>query len=259
MKSSFVFYLASAVVGFAISSVAFADGYDVMLGAGIDLAPRYLGSNEYHFVPVPYLSVTTPSGIYVDTTRGVGYKLDLPHNFYIDGVLNYVTGRKDTNETLESGSDALRGMGDIPNALFATVTAGYHFASLGSVSLAADMPLSNRSVGDAWRIAFEAPVLVSGSDVLTTKTEVHVGSATYNQTMWGVNASQSAASGFRQYSSGGGFNAVDFGLTWVHSFDRHWSVTTSGQVTRLVGDAGDSPIVERRVSVNIATLVGYKF
>lgn len=259
MKLRFAFYLASALVGFAVSSVAFADGYDVTVGAGIDLATRYLGSNEYHFVPVPYLNVTTPSGIYVDTTRGVGYKLDLPHNFYIDGVLNYVTGRKDTNGTFESGSDALRGMGNVPNALFASLTAGYRFANLGSVSLAADMPLSNRSIGDAWRVAFEAPVLISGSDVLTAKTAVHIGSATYNQTMWGVNASQSAASGFRQYSLGGGFNAVDFGLTWMHSFNHHWSATTSGQVTRLVGDAADSPIVERRVSVNVATLVGYKF
>jgi outer membrane protein len=88
---------------------------------------------------------------------------------------------------------------------------------------------------------------------------VHLGSATYNQTQWGVNASQSAASGFRQYSPGGGINAVDLGLTWVHLLNRKWSVTTSGQVTRLVGDAGGSPIVQRRVSLNVATIVGYKF
>lgn len=259
MKSNFAFYLASAVVGFTVSSVAFADGYDVTVGAGIDLAPRYLGSNEYYFLPVPLLNVTTPSGVYIGTTSGVGYKLDLPHNFYIDSSLNYAVGRKDTNETFESGSDALRGMGDVPNALVATVTAGYRFASVGSVSVAADVPLSNRSIGDSWRVAFEVPMLVTASDVLTTKTAVHLGSATYNQTQWGVNASQSATSGFRQYSPGGGINAVDLGLTWVHLLNRKWSVTTSGQVTRLVGDAGGSPIVQRRVSLNVATIVGYKF
>jgi MipA family protein len=259
MKFSSAFYLASAAVGLSISTLAFADGYDITAGAGIALTPRYLGDNEYHFVPVPLLNVTTPSGIYVDTTRGIGYKLTLPHNFYIDATLNYAIGRKDSNQAFGSGSDTLRGMGDVPNALFATITAGYRFANMGSISLAADTPLSNRSIGDAWRAAFEAPVFMSGSDVLTAKSVVHFGSQKYNQTMWGVNASQSANSGFRQYSPGGGFDTVDFGLTWVHQFDRRWSVSTSGQLTRLVGDAADSPIVKRRVSANVATIVGYTF
>lgn len=259
MKLSFAFYLASAAVGLTVSSAAFADGYDITVGAGIDLAPRYLGSNEYHFLPIPYVNVTAPSGIYVDTTRGVGYKLSLPHNFYVDASLNYAIGRKDSNETFGSGSDTLRGMGDVPNALVSTVTAGYRFMNVGSVSVAADIPLSNRSIGDSWRAAFEVPLMMTASDVVTNKAVVHLGSADYNQTMWGVNASQSAASGFRQYSLGGGFNAIDYSLTWTHIFNQHWSVSTSGTITRLVGDAADSPIVERRVSLNVATIASYKF
>ncbi|VWD21242.1 structural protein MipA [Burkholderia lata] len=259
MKLRSVACLVSTLAGFAMSSTVFAAGYDVTIGAGVDLAPRYLGSNQYHFIPVPYLNVTTPSGIYIDTTRGAGYQLHLPHDFYVDGAVNYAIGRKDSDESFGSGSDALRGMGNVPNALVATIAAGYRFAGAGSVSVAGDIPLTNRGVGDSWRAALEVPLMMTTADVVTTKAVAHIGSANYNRTMWGVNASQSAASGFRQYSLGGGFNAVDFGLTWTHLIDRHWSVSTSGQVTRLVGNAAASPIVARRTSLNVATIVGYRF
>ncbi|MCX4163307.1 MULTISPECIES: MipA/OmpV family protein [Paraburkholderia] len=259
MKLRSAFYLVLALAGFAVSSAAFADGYDVTVGAGVDLAPRYLGSNEYHFTPIPYLNVVTPVGIYIDTTRGVGYTLNLPHNFYIDASLNYAIGRKDSNESFGSGSDTLRGMGDVPNALITSLTAGYRFANVGSVSVGADIPLSNRSIGDSYRVAVEVPLMVTASDVLTTKAVAHIGSSDYNQTMFGVTGSQSAASGIRKYSVGGGFNAVDVGLTWTHMFNKHWSVSTSGVLTRFVGDSADSPIVQGRVSANLATIASYKF
>ncbi|KVL46547.1 hypothetical protein WT01_36350 [Burkholderia cepacia] len=246
-------------MGFAMSPAVFAAGYDVTIGIGAGVAARYLGSDQYRFVSIPYLNVASSSGLYLDTTRGAGYKLDLPRNFYIDGSINFVPGRRDSNVAYASGSDALRGMGNAPNAAVATVAAGYRFMGAGSVSVAADMPFSHRSIGDSWRAALKVPLMITPTDVLTTNAVAHIGSAKYNQTMWGVTASQSAASGFRQYSPGGGFNAVDLGLTWTHMFDRHWSMSTSAQVTRLVGDAGDSPIVFRRVASNVATIVAYKF
>lgn len=242
-----------------MSSAVLAAGYDVTIGAGVGIAPRYLGSDQYRAIPIPYMNVRTPSGIYLDTTRGAGYRLDLPRNFYIDSSINYAFGRKDSNESFASGSDALRGMGNVPNAVVATVTAGYKFMGVGSVSVAGDIPVSNRSIGDSWRTALNVPLMIMPTDILTTKVVAHMGSAKHNQMMWGVSQSQSMASGFRRYTPGAGINAVDFGLTWTHLFNRHWSVSTTGQVTRLVDDAGDSPIVVRRVSGNIAAIVAYKF
>ncbi|KVK98597.1 MipA/OmpV family protein [Burkholderia cepacia] len=254
-----VLTLISALLGFAISSTAFAAGYDVTIGAGVGLAPRYLGSDQYRTIPVPYLNVKTPSGIYLDTTRGAGYQLNLPRNFYIDGTINYVPGRRDSNEGYASGSDTLRGMGNVPNATVATLAAGYKFMGAGSVSVAGDFPVSNGSIGDSWRVVLKVPLMATPKDVLTTNTVAHIGSAEYNQTMWGVSVSQSSASGFRQYSIHGGFNAVDFGLMWTHMFNRHWLMSTSANVTRLVGAAADSPIVVQRVSGSLITVVAYKF
>ncbi|AUT57877.1 hypothetical protein C2L66_38955 [Paraburkholderia caribensis] len=259
MNLRLAFCFAAVAAGLGMTSLARAEDYKITVGGGFDVAPRYLGSDEYHFIPVPYLNVVTSSGVYVDTDRGVGYKLHLPHNFYLDMNLNYVAGRKDTDETFQSGSDALRGLGNTPSALDATVTAGYRFATVGSLSVAADLPLSNRSIGDAWQAALEVPVLVAGPNVVTSKTVAHFGSQTYNQTMWGVNATQSAASGYRQYAVGSGFDSVDFDLIWLHRFNQHWSLETKGGLTRIIGDAAHSPIVQRSLSLNVGTVMGYSF
>ncbi|WP_082742193.1 MipA/OmpV family protein [Burkholderia sp. MSMB1078WGS] len=259
MKSRSIFNIFAKLAGTVMSSAVFASGYDVTIGAGGGVAPRYLGSDQYRFAPIPYLSVTSSSGFYLDTMRGAGYKLDLPRNFYIDGAINFAFGRKDHNVGYAGGSDALRGMGNVPNAAVVTMAAGYRFMGAGSVSVAADVPVSQRSVGDSWRVELKVPLMITSTDVLTTDSGMHVGSATYNRTMWGVTASQSATSGFRQYNIGGGINAVNFGLTWTHMFDRNRSISTSAQVTRIVGDAGNSPIVFRRVALNLATIAAYNF
>ncbi|WP_322081263.1 MipA/OmpV family protein [Burkholderia sp. BCC1972] len=259
MKLRLISSLISVPISIAISSTALAAGYEATIGVGVGIAPRYLGSDQYRAVPIPYLNLKTPVGIYLDTTRGVGYQFDLPHNFYIDGSINYSFGRKDTNESFASGSDVLRGMGNVPNAVVATVTAGYKFMGAGFVSVSGDIPVSNRRIGDSWRTALQVPLIITPTDVLATKVVAHIGSGSYNRTMWGVSQPQSVASGFRQYIPGGGINAVDFGLTWTHMFNRHWSLSTAGQLTRFVGDIGDSPIVMQRVSANVVAIVAYRF
>lgn len=236
-----------------------AGGYSVAAGLGATLAPRYLGSSSYQVMPVPYLNVTTPVGIYIDSLKGVGFKWALPANLFIDTSVNYAFGRKDEDEALQGGSDYLKGMGDIPGALVTTVTAGYRLGALGAVTLSADVPLTNRSRGEDYRVGFRYVVFQMGRDRLSTMAEADFGSSKYNQTFFGVDAAQSARTPFAQYDAGSGIYAVRVGLTWEHRFDRHWSLSATQQLTSLTGDAVDSPIVQRRVSLATDALIGYTF
>ena len=234
-------------------------GYSVTAGFGAAIAPRYLGSSDYQVLPVPYLDVVTPEGIYIDSEKGIGYKWLLPSNFFIDTSINYSLGRKDENEAWQSGSNYLKGMGDIPGALITTVTAGYRLGAVGDVTLSADLPLSNRSRGDTYRVGFQYIVLQARRDRLSTSAEADFGSSKYNQTFFGVDASQSASTTFPQYGVGSGLYAVRAGLTWEHQFDKHWLMSATQQITNLTGDAVNSPIVQRRVSLLTDALVGYTF
>ncbi|ONV72415.1 MipA/OmpV family protein, partial [Burkholderia cenocepacia] len=46
---------------------------------------------------------------------------------------------------------------------------------------------------------------------------------------------------------------------WTWSLSRHWSVLATGGVTRLLGRAGDSPIVQSRNNYYGIAGVTYKF
>ncbi|MEW6340605.1 MAG: MipA/OmpV family protein [Paraburkholderia sp.] len=234
-------------------------GYSVTAGLGAVIAPRYLGSSDYFVLPIPYLDVVTPLGIYIDSGKGIGYKWLLPANFFIDTSINYASGRKDENESWLGGSNYLRGMGDIPGALITTVTAGYRLGERGAVTLAADLPLTNRSRGETYRIGFQYVIVQVGRDSLSTNAEADFGSSKYNQTFFGVDASQSANSGFPQYGVGSGLYAVRAGVTWNHQFNKNWSVSATQQVTNLTGDAANSPIVQRRASLLTDAMVTYTF
>ncbi|MFM0156516.1 MipA/OmpV family protein [Paraburkholderia sediminicola] len=234
-------------------------GYSVTAGFGAAIAPRYLGSSDYQVVPVPYLDVVTPKGIYIDSEKGIGYKWLLPSNFFIDTSINYALGRKDENEAWQSGSNYLKGMGDIPGALITTITAGYRLGTVGDVTLSANLPLTDRSRGETYRLGFDYIALQIGRDRLSTSAEADFGSSKYNQTFFGVDASQSADTAFPEYGVGSGLYAVRAGVTWEHQFNKHWSLSASQQITNLTGHAVNSPIVQRRVSLSTDALVGYTF
>ncbi|WP_186308462.1 MipA/OmpV family protein [Paraburkholderia sp. BCC1885] len=255
--------LSVAVACLFAAPFAYADsaqgGYSVTAGLGSAITPRYLGSNDYQFLPVPYLHVVTPQGVYIDSTKGVGYRLYLPANFFVDASLNYAFGRKDENETWQSGSNYLKGMGDIPGALVTTLTAGYRLGMMGDVTVSADVPLTNRSRGETYRVGFKAIVMQVGHDRLSTSAEADFGSSKYNQTFFGVSASQSANAAFPQYGAGSGLYAVRAAMSWDHQFNRHWSISASQQITNLTGDAVNSPIVRRRLSLLTDTMVAYTF
>lgn len=79
------------------------------------------------------------------------------------------------------------------------------------------------------------------------------------QTYYGVNASQSAASGFTRYDAGAGIYAWSTNLDWTHKLTQRWSVVAGAGVTQLMGDAADSPIVQRKTSPTGSLKVTYSF
>src|SRR5450830_627165 len=72
----------------------------VTIGLGAGVAPRYAGSNEYRMLPVPVLNIVTPSGFFVDSLQGAGYKHDIGDLFFASAGIGYGVGRKDSNDGL---------------------------------------------------------------------------------------------------------------------------------------------------------------
>jgi len=231
------------------------------VGGGVDVAPRYSGSDENRVSTALVLDYSMRNGFFVSSTRGLGYGNNLGNVDY-SAALSYRTGRKDHNvdsDDMNDGSDHLRGMGNIKGSALGVVGLGYNFTPWLSAQLQAEVPFSQRDNGAALHVGIVSPLYHSPKNSVTMALTSSWGTNDYMQTYYGVSASQSAASGFTQYDAGSGIYAWSLNLDWTHNFTERWSVVADAGYTQLAGDARNSPIVQRKSSPTGSLKVTYRF
>lgn len=84
----------------------------------------------------------------------------------------------------------------------------------------------------------------------------------YMDRYFSVDADNSTRSGLPTYVASGGLKSMGLGFTGTYDLNRQWSLIGRLGVTRLVGDASDSPIVQLRGDTNAASVglaIGYRF
>lgn len=163
------------------------------------------------------------------------------------------------SDSISGGSDYLRGMGDIKGSALVVPGLGYKVTDWLNLQLQAEVPVSERDNGEALYFGISSPLFTSPNNAVTLSLTGSWGSSKYMQTYYGVNASQSAASGFARYDAGAGIYAWSTNLDWTHKLTQRWSVVAGAGVTQLMGDAADSPIVQRKTSPTGSLKVTYSF
>ena len=88
---------------------------------------------------------------------------------------------------------------------------------------------------------------------------VSLANRSYHATYFGVQFHESVASGYAQYEPGGGVKDVYLGAGWNWALSPSWMVTSGARVTRLMGDARHSPLVQRPTNVTVTTGIAYRF
>lgn len=225
--------------------------YEIELGIGAMVAPRFSSSESYLVSPVPILSVG---------------------RFYLPGLGQVVDGRRKSGVFFfpsfgfvgeRSSDDArdLTGTKDVDWALELGFGAGYraeHFRVFGELRQGI-----NGHTGQVGQLGLDG--IIYPSERLEISVGPRAGFATdeYVDTYFGVTASEAAASGGRlsAYDPSGGFTSV--GVAGRMSYD--WTDRTRlhlmGGYDRLVGDAADSPITAQgsKNQFRIGAGVSYKF
>ncbi len=230
-------------------------------GGGVDVAPRYSGSDKSRVSAAQVVDYAMANGFFVSTTRGIGYGNSFGNLDY-NAALSYRAGRKDrdvSSDSIASGSDDLRGMGDIKGSAIVVPGLGYRVTDWLTVQLQAEVPVSERDNGEAVHFGIASPLYTSPKNALTLALTGSWGSSKYVQTYYGVNAAQSAASGFARHDAGSGIYAYSLNLDWTHKLTSRWSLLAAAGVTQLTGEAGDSPIVQRKTSPVGSLKVTYSF
>lgn len=231
------------------------------LGGGVDVAPRYSGSDKSRVTAAQVVDYAMANGFFISTTRGLGYG-NRVGNLDYSAALSYRAGRKDrdvSSDSIASGSDYLRGMGDIKGSAVVVPGLGYRITDWLNVQLQAEVPVSERDNGEAVHFGIASPLYTSPENSVTLALTGSWGSSKYMQTYYGVSAAQSAASGFARHDAGSGIYAYSLNLDWTHKLTSRWSVLAAAGVMQLTGEAGDSPIVQRKTSPVGSLKVTYSF
>lgn len=256
--------LPGAVLALLATTALAADqrqGNVLTLGGGVDVAPRYSGSDKSRVSAAQVVDYAMANGFFVSTTRGIGYGNSFGNLDY-NAALSYRAGRKDrdvSSDSIASGSDDLRGIGDIKGSAIVVPGLGYRVTDWLTVQLQAEVPVSERDNGEAVHFGIASPLYTSPKNALTLALTGSWGSSKYVQTYYGVNAAQSAASGFARHDAGSGIYAYSLNLDWTHKLTSRWSLLAAAGVTQLTGEAGDSPIVQRKTSPVGSLKVTYSF
>lgn len=216
------------------------------VGAGIGFAPEYLGSRHATFGVAPGGRVSLGGERFVALTGPYAELNLLDHRILQAGpVLNYRFGRSDAEDR------AVRALGDLDPLLEAGGRVGVQYLGLGSIPfrLRAGVTVMGDVTGQYGGVS----VIPSGSLWVPLSREVFIGAgalarfapASHNRYYFGVTSAGAAASGLPAYAPKGGATTFTAWPAVVWRINERWALGGGLAYTRILGDAADSPIVQR--------------
>lgn len=247
-----------------------ADDWEFVIGAGVGYGSKYEGSDEMEAMFLPVAAVTWRDTLYLSTEDGLGAVVYDDNDLTVNVAFNYDWGRE------ESDSSDLRGLGDVDGAVTANLSLEY---DIGPVTPFLEL---TRHLGgtNGMEASFGVETMIpvsafmgseSGSGGLGSDDGGDNGPAflagisstwsddKYMKNYFGVNATQSARSGLRQYTAKSGLKSVTAELGFLYPVNENWEVMTMIEYSRLIGDAADSPISKDDGVVFGGLTVSYKF
>jgi MipA family protein len=217
------------------------------VGLGLALAPDYVGSDDYRFVPLPQFSASKGPQ-YVALTGGYLSSNVLPsQNWRLGPTAKYIRGDRCNAQDNRVNDQKCQA-----DALMLGATGGYAFTFKGLNDENANLTPTLEVLGDVAGanegVTIEPQLnyaqRLSDRWQMALRGFATFGSEDYERYYFGVNGTQSRASGLSQHDADGGFQQV--GLLGVFDYDLtdHWRLSFVGRYMRMVGDAEDSPLVD---------------
>jgi outer membrane protein len=148
-------------------------------------------------------------------------------------------------------------MGNVGTALELGAFVSYTFPGGSRVRLRARHDVISGHGGAIATADYLVPLLRTNRVTLGAIVAGTWASGAYMRSYFGVNAAQSAASGYPIFNATSGFKDVNTGLNAIYMIAQQWSVVGNVSYKRLIGQAADSPIVRIAGSPNQMNYAAY--
>jgi len=249
---------------------------DMYAGLGSVSAPRYEGADSNKLTPLPVLQIQWSNGFFISglsagmhlsnqPTVEFGPLLALqPHrddggNGRGAGDIGAMSGLSMLIQRADEGN-RLAGMEKIYARLQAGGFFNYYLTPQWRLTTSLLYGAGNERKGARLTLGVQRLAAQIGSrHALSVSARVTVANREYNQDFFGVSLAEAAASGNPFYAAAGGLQDAGIGARWNWKVTPSWLVASSVQVTRLLGSAKNSPLVERPTNLTVSSAVAYRF
>lgn len=229
------------------------------LGVGPAILPEYLGDDRYKIHPAFAVSFRYRDLVEIDNneikltalSRLVGTAANIGGGKLRFGPLLSVDfGRKAKN------SRDLTGLGNVGTSIELGAFVGYAYGPVRARLKARHDVASGHSgmlvKGDVSLAVYRDEKLSVGTNLSTTWA-----SSKYMNANFGINATQSAASGLAIYAPGSGLRDISLGVGGSYAISPRFSVIANTGYSRLLSGAKKSPLIQQRGSADQFSLTSY--
>jgi outer membrane scaffolding protein for murein synthesis (MipA/OmpV family) len=223
--------------------------WNVILGGGFRVEPKFEGASDVKVMPIPMFSADFGEYISVDP-RGLTLNAWERQGLSVKGRLGYDLGRDADDD------EHLRGLGDVDAGAVLGFDLAYDLAPLAlNVSLDKTVGGSDgftAKFGAAYSLQFDSFQFSFGPSITWADSN-------YMESYFGVTDRQSQGSGLSRFDADAGIKRVDLEVSGLYFIDDHWVVRGEVGLGYLVGDAADSPISQENLQPSTMFILGYKF
>lgn len=227
--------------------------WNVNVGAGIAVAPTYLGSKEYRIRPIPIFSIAYRDLVFIGPT-GLSVNLINVNGFHAGVALGYLGGRS-------QGDDSrLDGLGDIQASVTTGVFADYRIGSFGfSGTIRQSVTHTSNGFLGSIQLDYHIPPVFGERVKMTIGPDLEFADGQYNQTWYGVSSVQSGQSHLSAFNAGGGINDVGLHVSLTYQYSANILLRAFASAKDLTGAAANSPITEDKTQFLFGFGAAYHF
>lgn len=218
-------------------------------GVGAAVRPEYQGSDDYEIQPVPIFDIRY-GRFFAITGEGIGFNVIETPTFTAGASVDWMQGY--------DGGDVARGVHDVDDEMGGRL---FMAAQLNgaAVSIAATQAVTDTDRGLLLNADIAYPIEATDRLTIAPSLGITWANEKYMDGYFGINASESAASGLSQYEPADGFKDVSFRISVGYRLTDSISANGSVGVTHLLGEAADSPIVEEETQPTALFGLTYTF
>lgn len=232
---------------------------DPMLGPAVRSRPAYDGADSQRGEVVPVIRYLGEPW-FVRSTQGVlegGLRLQIAPGLYAGAQVAYEPGR----ETDESAFLESRGVADIDRgaSVGAQIEWDHKIGPAPITLLGRVRQHTESDRGAQADLRLSVGVFRGGPLGVGVFAQTTWATSDATRSLYGITPAQSAATGLRAYSPGGGLLFGSVGLLWSIDLGAKWIAVGNFELRRLGDEARSSPLVRRSTNHYLSAGVAYRF